>query len=273
MGVTGEVAIGGMGVTKGYHKRPELTAEKFIVIENDRLIYKTGDQGRLLPDGNLEILGRIDNQIKLHGFRIEPGEIENQLSSLLAVKEAVVKVHKFDDNDERLVAFLNVEANFIMTNEEIKNALSKSLPAYMVPSFYQRSDGFPRLPNGKINKKALVLEISSDEPKTLLDTDLLSDTEKKLINLWETVLKIKNIDFSRSLFDNGGTSLQSIYLANLISKEFKISFTPQMIFEFPKLKDQSEFLSGHMENSFSYKKDEIAEKMKSKRKVNFKRRQ
>jgi acyl carrier protein len=143
----------------------------------------------------------------------------------------------------------------------------------MIPSFYQVSDGFPRLPNGKINKKALLFEIKESENKNKIDFDSLSATEKKLINLWETVLKIKNIDLSRNLFDNGGTSLQSIYLASLISKEFNVTFTPPMIFEFPKIKDQSEYLSGERENSFSSKKDEINKKIKSKKNINFKRRQ
>ena len=101
-GVTGEVCIGGLGVAKGYHNRPELTAEKFISIENNKVIYKTGDMGRFLADGKLELIGRIDNQIKLRGFRIEPGEIESLLAGLPNIKEAVVKVHKFDDFDERL---------------------------------------------------------------------------------------------------------------------------------------------------------------------------
>ena len=106
MGVIGEVCIGGLGVTKGYNNKPELTAEKFISFENGQTIYKTGDLGRFLIDGNIELFGRIDNQIKLRGFRIEPGEIENLLSLLPGVNEAVVKIHKFDENDERLVAFL-----------------------------------------------------------------------------------------------------------------------------------------------------------------------
>ena len=159
IGVIGEVCIGGFGVTKGYNNRPELTAEKFIPFENGQIIYKTGDLGRFLADGNIELFGRSDNQIKLRGFRIEPGEIENLLSRLAGVKEAVVKVQKFDESDERLVAFLNADSGFSMTKEEITGFFSQHLPAYMIPSFFQVSDGFPRLPNGKINKKALVLEI------------------------------------------------------------------------------------------------------------------
>lgn len=271
IGVIGEICIGGLGVTKGYHNRPELTAEKFIPFENSQIIYKTGDLGRYLIDGNIEIFGRIDNQIKLRGFRIEPGEIENLLSQLSGVKEAVVKVHKFDENDERLVAFLNVDPEFKLTKEEIIGSLSQHLPAYMIPSFFQRSDGFPRLPNGKINKKAILFAIDESEKKHEKDFDSLTATEKKLINIWETILKIKNINPSGNFFDSGGTSILAINLANLISKEFNITLKALMIFEFPTIKDQSEYLSGKKGDRFSLKNIEIDEKIKSKKNVNFKK--
>ncbi len=118
-GVIGEVCIGGLGVTKGYNNLPELTAEKFIRMDNGRRVYKTGDLGRFLSDGNIELFGRSDNQIKLRGFRIEPGEVESLITRMPSVQEAVVKVHKFDDKDERLVAFLNVEEQFDLTRDDM----------------------------------------------------------------------------------------------------------------------------------------------------------
>jgi len=226
----------------GYHNREDLTRQKFITW-NDEIMYRTGDHARFLDNGKIELFGRIDNQIKLRGFRIEPGEIESLLAGLPEVKEAVVKVHHFDDNDDRLVAFLNVEPGFNTSNHEIHSNLAQLLPLYMIPSFYQKSDGFPRLPNGKINKKALIYEIRESDQKHEIENDSLSVTEKKLINLWETVLKNKNIDLSRSLFENGGTSLQAILLADLISKEFNTTFSVLEIFQLPKIKDQSKFLS------------------------------
>jgi amino acid adenylation domain-containing protein len=242
IGAIGELCIGGMGVSMGYHNREDLTRQKFITW-NDEIMYRTGDHARFLDNGKIELFGRIDNQIKLRGFRIEPGEIESLLAGLPEVKEAVVKVHHFDDNDDRLVAFLNVEPGFSMSNHEIHSNLAQLLPLYMIPSFYQKSDGFPRLPNGKINKKALIYEIRESDQKHEIENDSLSVTEKKLIDLWETVLKNKNIDLSRSLFENGGTSLQAILLADLISKEFNTTFSVLEIFQLPKIKDQSKFLS------------------------------
>ena len=185
VGLTGEVCIGGLGVTKGYNNQPELTAEKFFTYKNGEVIYKTGDLGRFLEDGNVELFGRMDNQIKLRGFRIEPGEVESLLSHMTGVREAVVKLHKFEEGDERIVAFLNADLSFDMTSSDISNSLSQHLPAYMIPSFYQISDGFPRLPNGKINKKALVFESDEYEADQAIDLESLSSTQKKLVIIWE----------------------------------------------------------------------------------------
>lgn len=225
VGAIGEVCIGGLGVTKGYNIRPELTAEKFIGFGEAGIIYKTGDLGRFLADGNIELFGRSDNQIKLRGFRIEPGEIESLLSRLSGVKEAVVKLQKFGDNDERLVAFLNVDVGFKLTKEEIAASLSQYLPGYMIPSFYQPMEGFPRLPNGKINKKALIYEITESEQRREIDLASLTATQQKLIALCGQILKIQSISLTDNFFDIGGNSLLGIRLLNRIREEFGITIT------------------------------------------------
>lgn len=226
LGVTGEVAIGGTGVSKGYRNRPELTEEKFVRYGDGEIIYKTGDLGRLLEDGNIELFGRADNQIKLRGFRIEPGEIESLLTKLPHVAEAVVKIHRFEDNDERLVAFLNVGNDYALTNEKVMDALTEKLPSYMIPSFIQAANGFPRLPNGKINKNALVLEIDMSKQNAAIDFDLLTETQKKMIVIWQDILKVNAIDTSDSFFNLGGNSLLAISLLNKIKEQtgFELSF-------------------------------------------------
>jgi hypothetical protein len=242
VGVIGEVCIGGLGVTKGYHNRPELTAEKFIPFENGQIIYKTGDLGRFHADGNIELFGRIDNQIKLRGFRIEPGEIENQLSRLSGVREAVVKVHKFDENDERLVAFLNVDTEFKLTKEEIVESLSQQLPGYMIPSFFQKSEGFPRLPNGKINKKALILEIDETNKKNEIDPKLTTITPIELIiyNIWCDILKTKDISTTDNFFDVGGNSLLAISVFSKIESALNVDLGLRVFFDGPRIKDLAE---------------------------------
>jgi amino acid adenylation domain-containing protein len=223
VGVRGEVAIGGVGVTKGYHNRPDLTIKKFIRLKNGIIVYKTGDLGRLLTDGNVELFGRADNQIKLRGFRIEPGEVETLLVKLKGVREAVVKIHRFDESDDRLIAFLNAEPDFTMTDEEIKSLLSQHLPVYMIPSFIKTTDGFPRLPNGKINKKALVFSQDKSEKDHQVDLKSLTDTQNKLLSIWETILRIKMADTTVSFFDAGGNSLLGIRLINQINEAFGTS--------------------------------------------------
>ncbi len=240
IGGIGEVCIGGLGVTKGYNNQPELTAEKFISFEDGRLIYKTGDQGRLLKDGNLELFGRIDKQIKMRGFRIEPGEIESLLTVLSGVREAVVRLHKFDNNDDRLVAFINADPSFNLNKKEISEYLSKHVPAYMVPSFFQITDGFPRLPNGKINSKALKFEEREQESKTEVDFDSFTPTEKKLAAIWENVLKVKNINITDNFFNIGGNSLLALNIFARIVSEFKADLDLRIFFDSPRIKDLAE---------------------------------
>ena len=225
VGMVGELCIGGLGVTKGYHERPDLTAEKFINLEGEGIVYKTGDLGRYLEDGNIELFGRIDNQVKLRGFRIEPGEIENSLAQIKSVREAVVKVIKFDDHDERLVGFLNVEPDFKTSTEEINEILSKQLPLYMIPAFYQVSNGFPRLPNGKINKRALVFDHKETVYEDEIDLELLTETQKKLLITWREILKTSKIKLTDEFFNAGGNSLLSIRLLNKIRETFEVSLT------------------------------------------------
>jgi len=242
IGVTGELAIGGTGVSNGYINRPELTAEKFIPFEDGQIIYKTGDLARFLADGNIELFGRIDNQIKLRGFRIELGEIESLLSRLDGVKEAIVKLHKFEDNDERLVAFLNVDNRFKLTKEDIIGSLSQHLPVYMVPSFFQTSDGFPKLPNGKVNRKALILDIDESERKQEINFDSLSETQKKLFKIWENILKIKNIPPSGSFFDIGGNSLLAIRILNKIKEEFGFTMSYKSFIANPTIIQSGDYI-------------------------------
>ena len=251
-GMTGEVCIGGLGVTKGYNDLPELTAEKFIPFENEQVIYKTGDLGRFLTDGNIELFGRIDNQIKLRGFRIEPGEIESHLLQLPDVKEAVVKIHRFDENDERLVAFLNAGTEFKLSKDEIIASLSKHLPNYMIPFYFQISDGFPRLPNGKINKKALILEIDESDKKNEIDLNLktFEPTELTIYNIWREALKTNDISTTDNFFTVGGNSLLAINVFSKIETAFNVNLGLMVFFASPRIKDLAEaiYISGFKGN-------------------------
>jgi amino acid adenylation domain-containing protein len=244
VGSTGEVAIGGKGVSTGYLNLPAMTAEKFVILENGEFVYKTGDIGCYRDDGNVELFGRADNQIKLRGFRIEPGEIENLITRLPGVKEAVIKLHMFDDNDDRLVAFMVTYSSFKMTKEEIIESLSNQLPQYMIPSFFKFYDDFPRLPNGKVNKKELIFDekkhFEEEVTEISLSDETLTSTEKTVLDIWRSNLKTKNIAMSDHFFNIGGNSLMAISIVTQINETFKIELGLRIFFDRPRIKDIAE---------------------------------
>jgi len=159
-GTIGEIVIGGDGVAQGYWKRPELTAEKFIPnpfsFELNTVMYRTGDLGKLLPNGELQCLGRIDNQVKIRGQRIELEEIEATLDSLPGVKQSVVIVTNYFGNSDKIIAYLK-SGELKLDDKQIRNTLSKILPQSFLPSKYIWVDEFPTTPNGKIDKKSLAV--------------------------------------------------------------------------------------------------------------------
>ncbi len=242
VGSIGEVCIGGHGVTKGYNKRDELTKEKFIPFENNQVVYKTGDLGRFLKDGNLELFGRIDNQIKLRGFRIETGEIESLLMNIKGIKEAIVKVQEFGQNDQRMIAFINTDHDFKMADDEIRESLGHYLPSYMIPSFFVKSDGFPRMPNGKINRKALILNPEVQKQKKEVIHKELSVTQKKILIIFQDVLKIKSISITDNFFEIGGNSLLAINVFSKIESSFDMQLSLRTFFDGPRIKDLAEIV-------------------------------
>src|SRR5208282_6186690 len=158
IGTAGELHIGGDGLARGYFRRTELTAEKFVHDPfrdqpNGRL-YKTGDLVRRLADGSLEFLGRLDHQVKLRGFRIELGEIEAVLSRYPGVREAVVVLREDAPGDKRLVAYIVTDQQ-ALTLTALREFLTGKLPNYMLPSAVVRMEAMPLTPNGKINRRAL----------------------------------------------------------------------------------------------------------------------
>ena len=154
--MVGEIHIGGPGVARGYHRRPELTAERFLPDpfsqEQGGRVYRTGDLSRWQPEGNLEFLGRNDLQVKIRGFRIELGEIEAKLASHPGVREAVALAREDEEVGKRLVAYYTGEE---IGAETLRAHLSSSLPEYMVPSAFMRLETLPLTPNGKLDRRAL----------------------------------------------------------------------------------------------------------------------
>ncbi len=254
LGVYGEVAIGGDGVTLGYHDRKDLTSEKFISDENNNLLYKTGDWGRICYNETLELSGRIDNQIKLRGYRIEPGEIESLINHLEGINETVVKIQKLDEQDERLIAFVHKDKKSLITADDIRNSICSKLPNYMLPSAYIIMDAFPRTPNGKIDKKNLTFKIEDTINQLDNKKQDLSVTENCIFNIWQQALKISNFNVNDNFFDIGGNSLLALPIVENIKKTFNVDFSLMQFFNNPTVTSTSDYIE-----RFSSKKYKIAD--------------
>ena len=210
-GVAGEIYIGGAGVARGYLNRPDLTREKFIespFVAGDRL-YKTGDLGRYLPDGNIEFLGRNDFQVKIRGFRIELGEIEAKLTSHPLVREAVVLAREDVAGDKRLVGYYTLSSDADPGAEALRSSLASSLPEYMVPAAYVRLETLPLTPNGKLDRKALPAPDEDAYSHKAYEAPV-GPIETALAEIWSEVLGVDRVGRHDSFFDLGGHSLLAI---------------------------------------------------------------
>ncbi|WP_329427994.1 amino acid adenylation domain-containing protein [Streptosporangium sp. NBC_01495] len=204
VGVPGELHIGGIGVALGYHRRPELTAERFFPLGRDR-VYRTGDAARWLPDGTIEFLGRLDDQVKLHGLRIELGEIEAALRERAGVRDAAVIVREDVPGDRRLVAYL--VADEPPETARVRVALGATLPDYMVPSMFVTLDALPLTPNGKLDRRALPVP---ESPGAAEYVEPENDAERAIAAVWEQVLSVERVGAGDDFFDLGGNSLLAI---------------------------------------------------------------
>ena len=220
-GVVGEVCFGGAGLAKGYLHAPELTDKKFTPFGDERL-YHTGDLGRVDGEGNLQLVGRSDFQIKLRGIRIEPAEIEATLRSLPGVRDAVVVAPIMPDGEKRLVAYVVPDQAAPPTTRALQDFLKGKLPDYMVPSSFVLLDALPVNINLKVDRLALSKRTEiplstatpSDPPRTGL--------ERKLVQIWEQVLHVKGVGIRDAFFDIGGDSLRSVALMSAIDHELGV---------------------------------------------------
>ncbi|MGH0593689.1 amino acid adenylation domain-containing protein [Bacillus pretiosus] len=232
--VPGQLYIGGIGLAKGYWKDEVKTQVSFIEhpITGERL-YKTGDNGRYLPDGNIEFLGREDFQVKIQGHRIELGEIESVLSQHDAVRNAVVHAAGSQRGNKRLIGYIVLEKPVEDVITEFHNYLQDRLPAYMVPKVFMPIDSVPLSTNGKVNRKLL------PEPKFISGADeeqeIITRTEAKLIDVWQKSLNLERVEKKDNFFDLGGDSIIAIQLMSKIKKIFGVEISPRMFFENPTI--------------------------------------
>ncbi len=212
IGVTGELYIGGAGLARGYLDRPELTAERFIphpfsAGQDDRL-YRTGDLGRYRADGDIEFIGRLDDQIKIRGFRVEPGEVEAVLRELPSVATAAVAAPEDDHGQRRLVAYIVAKGSIPLSMDEIRHHLRSRLPNYLVPDGMVTLDALPLTPNGKLDREALAALDVVVEPEAAYAAPS-TQTEEVLTQLWAEILRVKYVGVDDNFFSSGGDSLMA----------------------------------------------------------------
>lgn len=219
VGVVGEIYFGGAGITQGYLNREELTQEKFVVINGQRF-YRTGDLGRFDAEGNLEILGRSDFQIKLRGIRIEPGEIETALRQAPGVRDGIVMARELGTSEKSLVAYVVLDPVQKPAIDTIRRFLQSKLPDYMVPVAFVVLDAMPVNMNQKIDRHALPLPTPENLAGFKPFVAPRDEYEQQLAGIWEFVLGICPIGIQDNFFDVGGDSLQAVVLMDRIEKTF-----------------------------------------------------
>ena len=238
IGLSGEIYIGGDGLARGYLKRPELSAEKFIANPfGPGRLYKSGDLARYLPNGAIEFLGRVDHQVKLRGFRIELGEIEALLGQHQAIQEGIVMLREDAPELRRLVAYVVSNRPKTPKPSELSAFLKTQLPEYMVPASFVFLKQFPLDINGKINRQALP---SPDSSRTHLESEFIAprtSDEIILAELFAQVLKVKEIGVHDNFFDLGGHSLLATQLAARLRNALQLELPLRKIFESPTVAD------------------------------------
>jgi len=226
LGIAGELWIAGPGVTAGYLERPELTAERFAPDPfADGRMYRTGDRARLLPDGNLEFLGRLDHQVKVRGYRIELGEIESVLSAHPAVREATVLAREEEGGARRLVAYVTAIGPR-PAETDLLRYLAERLPEYMVPGRALCLDDWPRLPNGKIDLRALP---APEEPGGFAEPQ--GALEIVLAALWADVLSLEQVGRDDDFFALGGHSLSATRLYARLRETLQVALPLRALFQ------------------------------------------
>ena len=239
IGVAGELYIGGAGLARGYLGRPELTAERFVPNpfgEAGERLYRTGDLARYRADGNIEFLGRIDHQVKIRGFRIELGEIEAALARLPQVREAVVLAREDRGGEKRLVAYAVANDGAAVETSELRAALARELPDYMIPATFVTLDALPLTPNGKIDRKALPApDLAAQIARGYVAPG--NAAEATLCRIFAEVLGLERVGVEDDFFELGGHSLLAIKVLSNVSHSLNIYIPLRLMYEARTISD------------------------------------
>jgi len=236
-GVVGELYVGGEGVARGYVKRAGLTAERFMPDafsgEAGGRLYRTGDLVRWRAEGQLEYVGRADEQVKVRGYRIELGEVEAALSACEGVRASVVAAREEGDGERRLVAYVVAAEGQEVKAGELREALRLRLPEYMVPAQFVEMESLPMTPNGKVDRKALPAPDRTREGSGMEYRQPRNATEQRLCELWAEVLKLERVGIDDNFFELGGHSLLTTRIISHVREAFRVEIPIRLVFETP----------------------------------------
>ena len=240
IGIPGELYLGGPGLAQGYLNRPELTQEKFVdhALGSDRRLYRTGDVVKLLPDGDIEFIGRADNQVKIRGFRIEPGEVEAVLRQHGSVEDAVVIAREDEPGERQLAAYI------VLRNDGIPGDwhefLQGKLPAYMIPSAFVQMDALPMTASGKVDRLALPKPLRA-RGKNDIEVER-TPTEQIVSNVWANVLHVDDVSIEKNFFELGGHSLLAVQVIMALRRILQIEVPVTALFSNPTVSSLSRHL-------------------------------
>ncbi|MEH2206134.1 MAG: amino acid adenylation domain-containing protein [Nostoc sp.] len=274
IGAPGEICVSGIGVGDGYWKNQEKTNLSFVpnpftnvrknLPENRRdLIYKTGDLGRWLPDGNIEFLGRIDHQVKIRGFRVELGEIETFLGQHPNVRENVVVVQQDEPGNLQLVAYVVAKTQPVPGISELRSFLQEKLPDHMLPSVFVMLENLPLAPSGKVDRKALP---KPDNFRPELETAYIlprNEMEHAIADIWQNILKVEKVGIQDNFFDLGGHSLNVLQVYSKLRELFKADLVITDLFKYPTISSISRYFSQEEDDSFANQSNELNEQLEA----------
>ncbi|HEY3581611.1 MAG TPA: AMP-binding protein, partial [Pyrinomonadaceae bacterium] len=245
--VPAELCVGGAGVARGYLNSPELTAQKFIPDPNSEVpgsrLYRSGDSARRLPNGEIEYLGRLDQQVKIKGFRIEVGEIETALSVHPAVRECVVMAREDVPGDKQLTAYIVAQPGQSPNVTDLRNCLKQKLPEYMIPAAFVLLAEFPLTQNGKLDRRALPAPDNVRPELAAAYVAPQTQVEQSLARIWSEVLHLDRVGVHDSFFALGGDSIRSIEVRSR-AEQLGLRFSLQQLFQYQTIHELSRQLNG-----------------------------
>ena len=246
-GETGELYAGGDGVARGYLNRPEVTAEKFLPDpyseEPGARMYRTGDRARWREDGVVEFLGRLDDQVKVLGHRIEPGEIETVLGTHEGIGQVCVVPQTAEDGSKRIVAYYVARQKGNASPQELRRFLAGRLPQYMIPAWFVQLDAFPLSPNGKVDRAALPAPALGANGEGVGQAPT-TGTEQKILDVWKRILRVDQLGIDDNFFDLGGDSLLLVAVHSNLQKLLQIEIEVTDLFEFTTIRALAQHLAG-----------------------------